>query len=92
MTKSKFITGITKTGFKFKIDKAIADDMEIFELIEQLDEGNTTALPKLLNRLLGESQKKALYDHVRNEAGRVPIEAAFAEIKEILTTPGELKN
>ena len=49
-------------------------------------------MTKILDKVLG-PQKAALYDHVRAEDGRVPIEAAAKELAEIFVSAGkELKN
>ena len=53
---------------------------------------NPLLMPKLCKMLLGEEQKKRLYDHLRSEDGRVPIEATTNAIQEIFNSPGDLKN
>ena len=81
----------TKTGFACEVDVTAYDDMECVELVARIDRGDKTAVPAFLAQLIGETQKKALYDHVRNENGRVPIEAVMAEIEDILDGSGEKK-
>ena len=82
------LTGKTKSGFKFKIDEKIADDMELLEDIAKTDK-DTSYFPTVLNKIFGEEQKKALYDHLRNKDGRVPIEATLTEFTEIMNLASE---
>ena len=75
---------VTKTGFEIDLDPSVMDDMEVFELIVKIDKGEVTELPALLGMIFTPEQKKALYDHCRNDAGRVPISAVSNEFAEIL--------
>ena len=62
--------------------------MEFIELAAaSKDDG--LMLPQLITRVLGEKQKKALYDHVRNEKGFVPVEAISSELEQILLSVNE---
>ena len=74
----------TTTGFECDIDTSVIDDMELFDSIVELQAGDIMAVPSVINKLVGE-QKKALYDHVRLENGRVPTQAVVSEITDILT-------
>lgn len=65
------------------IDPAIADDMELFEDLTALDAGEYKHLPRLIERILGAEQKTALYDFLRNDAGRVPMEPVMTAVAEI---------
>lgn len=88
------VKGMTTTGFKFSVDPDAIKDMEFIELAAEADE-NGLAFPKLLVKLLGEKQKQALYDHVRNKKGRVMAEDVSKEITEIfdaLKENSETKN
>ena len=83
--------GKTTTGFEFDIEDERLDDMELVDIMAEIDE-NPLLMPKLCKMLLGEEQKKRLYDHLRSEDGRVPIEATTNAIQEIVNSPGDLKN
>ena len=83
--------GKTSTGFEFDIEDERLDDMELVDIMAEIDE-NPLLMPKLCKMLLGEEQKKRLYDHLRREDGRVPIEATTNAIQEIFNSPGDLKN
>ncbi|MCI5698476.1 MAG: hypothetical protein MR269_05555 [Clostridiales bacterium] len=81
----------TSTGFVCEINPVILDDMELLDALAEAEE-NALVMTKILNKVLG-PQKAALYDHVRAEDGRVPIEAAAKELAEIFVSAGkELKN
>ncbi len=82
------IKGKTATGFTFKIDQKAIQDMEFIELVAAArDDG--LLLPEILKKLLGEEQKKALYDHIREEHGSVPVDAVTNEIMDIIATFNE---
>ena len=66
----------TSSGFCCEIDEAAINDMELLEDLEELDRGNPLRVPCALRRLLGEQGKRALYDHLRTESGRVSVELA----------------
>ena len=83
--------GKTSTGFEFDIEDERLDDMELVDIMAEIDE-NPLLMPKLCKMLLGEEQKKRLYDQLRSEDGRVPIEATTNAIQEIFDSPGDLKN
>lgn len=83
--------GKTSTGFEFDIEDERLDDMELVDIMAEIEE-NPLLMPKLCKMLLGEEQKKRLYDHLRSEDGRVPIEATTNAIQEIFNSPGDLKN
>lgn len=72
----------TKTGFEMDLDESVTDDMELFEAIAEVDSGNMMKVPVVIGKLCGD-QKKALYDHVRTEDGRVPMQAISEEITDI---------
>lgn len=80
--------GKTESGFEFEINEQDLDDMEFLELLAK-SQNDALAFPAVLERLLGSEQKKALYDHLRNESGRVPVEATADIVAEIMTIAGE---
>lgn len=82
------IKGVTKNGFCFEIDEARADNMEFLEALAETQE-NALAFPKVCSMLLGEEQKKRLYDYLRDENGRVPIADVEEAITDIMASSGE---
>ena len=85
-------TGTTKSGFQFKIDEQKLNDMEFLDALAGAQEDGLQ-FSKVCTMMLGEEQKKRLYDHLRNEEGRVPIEDMQETIIEIMSNSGdEIKN
>lgn len=72
----------TASGFEFEIEDGVLDNMELLDAIAELEE-NPLKLTKVVKLLLGDKTKERLYDHVRNDKGRVPAEALSKEMAEI---------
>ena len=63
------IKGETKTGFKFEIEEEVLDDYELLETLVDADNGNNMALFSVIDMVLGDEQKKALKEHLREIHG-----------------------
>lgn len=74
--------GKTSTGFEFELDTDVIMDMEFIELAAEASE-NGAKYPAMVEYALGKEQKKRLYDHVRNERGRVMFDDVRREFDEI---------
>lgn len=83
--------GKTRSGFSFNVNDNIGDDIELLEDLTKLDKGDVTVLPEVLERILGDKQKKKLYDHVRTEDGRVPLTAVSNELAQIFAAQDKTK-
>lgn len=77
------VKGKTESGFSFKIDDDVRDDMELLENLTRMDAGETQLAPLILESLLGAEQKKKLYEHCRGTSGRVSATKVFVELKSI---------
>lgn len=86
------IQGKTKSGFEFRFNKNVLNNMELIEELAAVDQGDIAALPRVLATLLGAEKKKELYEHMRTEDGRVPIDLLVEEVKQIFEVSKELKN
>lgn len=82
------VKGITKSGFTFEVNKEAFNNMELLDALNEMDK-NLLAVPHVCKMLLGENGKKALYDHLRLEDGRVPVDAVTEEIKDIFISIGK---
>lgn len=83
----------TDSGFKIKIDPNIGDDMELIEAIQAIAAGKPNAMPMadVVERMLGESGKMALYEYCRDETtGRVKASVVTAEIDNIFLKAVEI--
>ena len=85
------IKGTTTSGFEFEIEKEALDDYELIEMIAELDDGKTSNLPKIYERLLGKEQKKALMEFLRKD-GRVSFTEMSKAFFEIMNAIKEGKN
>lgn len=83
--------GKTKSGFEYSIDSATFDDYELLEAIHMVDKGSRGHMVDVVNILLGEEQKKALMEHLR-ENGRVKMSTMFETVMEIFQNHKEGKN
>ena len=80
------IKGKTSEGFEFAVDEEARDDMELLEGLVAMDRGEMTAAPAVVTALLGDEQKKALYEFCRAENGRVSTKKVMATIADIFKT------
>lgn len=83
--------GKTSKGFGYEIKEETLDNMELVECMAEVDE-NPLLFPKVCKMILGEEQKKALYDFYRTDDGRVPIDDISNAIQEIFESSDEVKN
>ena len=77
----------TKSGFACRVDEEALDDIELMEELVELDRDNARGVlkvPTMLDRLIGEEQRKALYEHLRAENGRVKTSAVVTELFSII--------
>lgn len=91
----EIVKGTTSTGFAYEVKKAMLQNAEFLELFASVQDGENLKSFKLMEMALGKEQKEALYDHLRDEDGMVPIEALNSEITEIFDELGkdsEIKN
>ena len=86
-------SGKLQNEFKFKVDEASLDDMELLEDLAEIDKGNILKYPSAIERILGKEQKAKLYDKIRDpETGKVTATAtseALTEIIEVLNSQTE---
>lgn len=86
------ITGKTTSGFEYKLEEETLDDYELLECLCEIDDGNTSLIPKMATQLLGKEQKKALMEHLRNESGKISSVKMGEAIGEILSGCNQGKN
>ena len=81
--------GQLENGFEFEINEEALDDMELLDDMAEAEGGNPFSLSKVMLKVLGKEQRDRLYDHLRTESGRVPIEAATTALADIMNAAGE---
>lgn len=84
------VKGVTRSGFEFEVDEKCVD-MELLDTIAEMDE-NPALIGKILKLMLGNEQKKALYEHLRGEDGRVPLQGGVEAIIDIFNAFKDGKN
>lgn len=79
---------ILQNGFKVELEEDTLNDAEILEALVDMEDKPQNAI-KILTMFLGKKQKEALYDHIRDENGRVKASDAFNCLTEILKASGD---
>ena len=79
------ITAKTNDGFEVELDEDFLDDAELMETLVSVKD-NVTATFILRDNMLDAENKKRLYDHLRNEKGKVPFSALDSAISELVSS------
>lgn len=82
------IRGKLESGFEYEVAEEVRDNMELLDAIVEADE-NPLAVSKVVKLLLGENQRRKLYDHLRTDKGNVPILAVSNAVAEIFRGSGQ---
>ena len=71
-------------GFTIEVDENVIDNMELVDALAEMEEDEESlGISRVAKLLLGKKQRKALYDAVRTEDGRVPVKEIDHAIGEI---------
>lgn len=81
--------GKLSNGFEYAVDVAVLDDMELIDAMEQSQGDDPLKVSKVITMILGEEQKKAFYDSVRDENNRVPVEKTVELFTELIESLGD---
>ena len=76
-------TVTTESGYTVSVEEEKLDDMRFVDALAELQD-NGLALPRVMDMVFTEEDKQRLYDHVRADDGRVPIEKTTSEFCEVL--------
>ena len=85
------IKGKTKSGFEFEIEEKRLNNMELIEALAD-SVSNQVMISRVIVLLLGNEQKKKLYDFFRTEDGLVPTDAVCNAVVEIFNSIKDGKN
>nr|WP_296440718.1 hypothetical protein [uncultured Acetatifactor sp.] len=77
-----------KSGLVLELDEKVMDNMELVDTLAEASEEDPLAVSKMVRLILG-NEKRKLYDSLRTEDGRVPVEAVSNALKEIFESFGE---
>ena len=84
MKKIKLDNGLTVS-----VDEGKLDNIELVDAMVDADDGNPMGVSRVIRILLNDTDRKALYDQLRGEDGRVPTSSITPVIVEIFTKLGE---
>ena len=76
-----------KSGLVLELDEKVMDNMELVDTLAEASEEDPLAVSKMVRLILG-NEKRKLYDSLRTEDGRVPVEAVSNALKEIFESFG----
>lgn len=79
----------TKSGFCCEIAPEVLNNMELVDALAEVQNGNSLAYPTVCLLILGKETRTRLYNHLRNEAGRVPPADVDRELTEIMNALGQ---
>ena len=85
------VKGKTTSGFEYEIPDEAMNDMELLDILASVSEGEIQNMTKAADKLLGKDQRLKLYDHIRTEDGRVPVDVFEEELGDIFKNE-KLKN
>lgn len=83
------VTGTTSSGFAFSLDEKALDNMELVDTLAEMQSGDPLAISAVVRMVLGEEQRRALYEHLRTADGRVPATAVSDAVMEIFDAFGK---
>ena len=79
----------TRSGFTCKLDENVMNNMELVDIMADSSMNAAFRVSAAAKLILGPVQKKQLYDHLRTEDGRVPIEKLEETITDIFDFFGQ---
>jgi hypothetical protein len=82
-------TGTLSNGFEYSINDEVLDDMELIDAMEQSQGDDPLKVGKVIAMILGDDQKSAFYDSIRNESGRVPVNETVTLLTELIESLGD---
>ena len=87
------LKGTTKSGFDYEVDESAFDDMEFIDALADVNSGRDgMQISTAIRKVFDEEQRKRLYDHVRDEKGRVPTLPTVQILTEIIEASVDGKN
>ena len=84
------LKGKTRSGFEFEVNEQ-ALDMRVIKAVRKAKE-DITYIDEVYERLLGEDQQEALYDHIEKTYGTVAPDRAAEELIDIFNSFENGKN
>lgn len=76
----------TKSGFEIELSEDFLDDDELMRDLIAVEDNDLRAMLRLEDRFFRKEELARLYDHLRDENGKVPMSAVQNTIGELLTS------
>lgn len=86
------IKGTTESGLDFEVDENKVNDMRVIDAMVEAEGGSLSAVSRLITLVFTPEMKAKIYEHVKTEDGRSPIQDVLQVVFEILKYNGETKN
>ena len=80
---------VLENGLELDVNESALDNMELFDALAEMTEGNALALSNVVKLMLGNENRKKLYDYIRLEDGTVPIGQIDKCVTEIMNLLGD---
>ena len=80
---------VLENGLELEVDEQSLNNMELLDALEEMTDGNELAISKVVKLMLGNENRKKLYDFIRNKDGRVPLEKIDKCLTEIMLLLGD---
>lgn len=80
------------SGLQLNVDLEVMDDWEVFELLREIDKGDSGAIVDLIPMVLGDKQFQALKEHLKAENGKIKASDMVNAFYELLEKVNALKN
>ena len=80
--------GKTASGFEFEIDESALNNMELVDALAASEE-DPLEVSRVVRLLLGDAQRKQLYNHISTENGIVPVDNVVEEVKQVFEACGD---
>lgn len=78
-----------ENGLELEVNEANLNNMELVDALAEMEEDDALAISKVVKLLLGDANRKKLYNHLRDENGSVPIEKVVNSVEEVLNKLGD---
>lgn len=80
---------VLENGLELDVNEYALNNMELFDALAEMTEGNALALSNVVKLMLGTENRKKLYDYIRLEDGTVPLEQVDKCVTEIMNLLGD---
>ena len=80
---------VLENGLELEVNEQSLNNMELLDALAEMTDGNALALSNVVKLMLGNDNRKKLYDYIRDKDGRVPLEKIDKCLTEIMMLLGE---